>query len=340
MKKLLIFPLLLLALTGFANVAQPGFWNAGGTGTFSLLFPEDSAAYKKIQMVKEQVSIQLYRGYAVIKGSYFMFNDTEEPVSLRVGYPLNASFDGNTSNREEVRFDSLYALKAYINGQPAPIIAQPLNGTDDSGYNDNWYIWNTLFPPGDTTLVEVYFIVNTNETSISKGYDRDHNNGFIYLLETGATWKQPIVQGEIRLRLMDNLTAGDLKGVSPDSAVMLHSDARTMLLHFQNLSPTGDDNLVIAYTPNIQDFDFASVVTQETALFRAIDQFATENLQPGDFLPNSFGSPFDVSGNSGRWIGVLFFVMIYGIPFLAIFVVIVLGYQIFRLVRNRKKPVQ
>ena len=32
-----------------ANVAQPGLWNAGGMGNFSLLYPEDSISYKKFR---------------------------------------------------------------------------------------------------------------------------------------------------------------------------------------------------------------------------------------------------------------------------------------------------
>lgn len=267
-----------------------------------------------------------------------MYNETAEPVSIRVGYPLNASFDGNTGNREEVQFDSLYALRAFVNGLPVAIIAQPPGEVGNPGDNDNWYIWNTNFPPGDTTRVDVYFIVNTNETTISKGYDRDHNNGFIYLLETGATWKQPIVKGEIRLRLMDDLTADDIKGVSPETTLRLHSDAKTMMMQFQNLSPTGEDNLVISYTPNLSDFEFAEILTRENALLEAIELFAAENLNHSDFQPHDFGDPFEVSANSGWWIGALFLIMIYGIPLLALFVVILLGYQIFRMIKNRKKP--
>ena len=75
-----------------ANVAQPGIWNAGGMGNFSLLFPDDSISYKKIQMVDEKVFIQLYKGYAVVKGVYKMYNDTYDTVRIRTVYPLNTNF--------------------------------------------------------------------------------------------------------------------------------------------------------------------------------------------------------------------------------------------------------
>ncbi|MEZ4828092.1 MAG: hypothetical protein R3C61_17680 [Bacteroidia bacterium] len=334
MKNLLIFFLaLVLWMQVYPNAAQPGFWNAGGTGTFSLLYPEDSATYRKIQMVREKVSIQLYRGYAVVRGLYHMYNDTGETLNIRVGYPLNASYEGSSNYREEIRFDSLYSLRALTNGRMEEIIAQPFSGLE----NDNWYVWNTAFAPHDTTVVEVFFIVNTNETSISQGYSRDHNNGFIYLLETGATWKQPILQGEIRLRLMDGLTPDDIRGIAPGDAFMLHEDGKTLMYQFSDLSPTGENNIVIAYTPAIDNFDFGKVLLQQTALFDVVAAFSEELLPAGNFFLHSFGDPFEVSDSSGTYVGVLFLAIIYGIPLLAIFAVIFVGYLVFRRLRRNKK---
>ena len=58
-----------------SNSAQPGVWNAGGSGTFTLLYPEDSIAYKKIQMKSEAIFMQLHKGFATVKGIY-NFNNT------------------------------------------------------------------------------------------------------------------------------------------------------------------------------------------------------------------------------------------------------------------------
>jgi hypothetical protein len=44
LKTILIGLLSLLPLLLYANTAQPGIRNAGGTGSFTLLFPEDSLA--------------------------------------------------------------------------------------------------------------------------------------------------------------------------------------------------------------------------------------------------------------------------------------------------------
>ncbi len=53
MYKLLIIILFSLPINILGNTAQPGFWGAGGTGTFSLLYPEDSLQYKKIQKMSQ-----------------------------------------------------------------------------------------------------------------------------------------------------------------------------------------------------------------------------------------------------------------------------------------------
>ena len=82
-KKIILINLLVFISTSlFANVAQPGLWGCGGAGSFSLLFEGDSNAYQKVQMQKERVSIQLYKGYAVVKGEYWMFNHSAEDIIM------------------------------------------------------------------------------------------------------------------------------------------------------------------------------------------------------------------------------------------------------------------
>ncbi|HSY61009.1 MAG TPA: hypothetical protein VK796_03990, partial [Cytophaga sp.] len=74
MKFLIQFSFYLLPVLAFSNAAAPGIWQAGGAANFSLLYPEDSVLYSNIQMVKEKISIELYKGYAVVKGKYWMYN--------------------------------------------------------------------------------------------------------------------------------------------------------------------------------------------------------------------------------------------------------------------------
>ena len=68
------FCTLLLSCILLCNASQPGIWNAGGSGSFKLLFEEDSLAYKQIQMQSEAIYMQLYKGFAVVKGEYNFYN--------------------------------------------------------------------------------------------------------------------------------------------------------------------------------------------------------------------------------------------------------------------------
>lgn len=76
-----------------SNAAQPGVWNAGGGG-FNLLFPEDSSAFRKIQMQREAIAIQLYPGFGVVKGTYHMRNSTADTIKIKVGYPVQGVYYG------------------------------------------------------------------------------------------------------------------------------------------------------------------------------------------------------------------------------------------------------
>lgn len=319
-----ILYLFVLAGSVFANAAQPGIWNAGGMGNFSLLFPDDSLSYKKIQMVNERVSIVLYKGYAVVKGEYKMYNDTQDTIKIRTGYPLNSSFKSETAGnyRADISFDSLYGLKVLVNSVPVNLIAE--TSENGSGYlqNSNWYVWNNTFAPEDTTVITVYFIVNTNNNIIRKGYTKDENNGFIYVLETGSTWKQPIVKGEIRILLDAGLNTDDIKGLKPDSVFRTDDKNNILQYDFSNLSPTNLDNVIITYTEMINDLNFNDVLSNKDELYKKSDEFSVKVINSSELTLKKYNSPFDVE--STDWTSLLLILSIVGIPLLILILITVL----------------
>jgi hypothetical protein len=330
--------LLAFSIPAHANVAQPGFWSAGGTGSFSLLYAEDSLAYQQIQMVKEQVSIQLYKGFAVVKGSYWLYNTSADSFSIRVGYPINSLYDPPTGNyRSEIRFDSLSRLQARINGEAVSLTARPLPEEAQAyeNQNENWYIWRTEFPPEDTTRLEVFFILNTSQTRISEGYSRKQSQGFIYLLETGAIWKQPIRQGEIRIQLKDGLSQEDIAGLAPGSAFRLDAASQTLRYRFEDLTPGESDNVVIDYGGKVKDFDFASVLPREQILFEEIEAFSAKTLATQDFADHDFGDPYDIPDTATlMFVGMA--ALVIGVPLLILAGIIIL---VVYLVRKRKRRI-
>ncbi|MCU0388561.1 MAG: hypothetical protein MUE71_08145 [Chitinophagaceae bacterium] len=329
----LLAPVLLLA-----NAAAPGFRSAGGTGTFSLLYPDDSAKYRHIQMVREKVSIDIYKGYAVVKGEYWMYNHADSSFSIRVGYPLNASYSLNDNSRYEtsIFFDALYSLHAFSNRVQQAIISEPVTHPTNEHDQNNWYVWNNRFEAKDTTYIEVYFIVNTNQATISKGYNKDKTNGFIYVLETGATWKQPIIQGEIRIRLLDGLDLDDIRGMAPGN--VFSTFGNMMLTRFNNLTPGPDDNIILAYGERQKNLDFASVIQQKEKLFNAVHQFSMLTVDNDRLQSHTFKDPYIVqSFGGGFFTSLLMLLAIWGVPLLILLIVI---FAIYSFMKRRRQSNQ
>ncbi len=273
-------------------MAQPGIWQAGGTGTYSLLYPEDSSAYRKIQMVNEHVVVKLYPGFAAVKGTYWMYNDEEDTLVLESGYPVNTTYDGEYNyDRAEVFFDDLYALKVYQNGQLLTPNREERMDEYGYSYNNNWYIWNSVFPPKDTTVFTVYFLVNCSNADVRQGYTSEDANGFIYLFESGASWKQPIVRGYIQVQLSDEINWADIKGVSASGMLMQNQEHQIISSSFTNFYPTTNDNFIITYKPVLGEFDFAKHVAKAEQYFNELESI--ENLDGITFETPYFNSPFE-----------------------------------------------
>lgn len=333
---------LLMQLILFSNVAQPGIRNAGGNGDFTLLFQQDSAYYKQIQMQKEKISIQLYKGFAVIKGEYWMRNHTNETITINAGYPINANYEShkNGSRLTEIAFDELYQLQVFIDGEK---INFQKNETTFSQKKirspryekPKWYVWKNKFKPNGITKIEVYFIINTNNSSIIEGYDKKYYNAFIYVLETGATWKSPIEEGKIAIQFMDNLSSKKIEGLSSNFNFQHAPLGKIIFTSFQNLTPTHQDNIAITYFNKIENFDFEKIILNSESYFEAIHSFSKTDFQSLDSKPISFDSPFDIPNPGGFIVMGIFFFMLYGIPILTGLFVIYIIYRIIKKIKNK-----
>ncbi|MBI1307393.1 MAG: hypothetical protein GC181_12385 [Bacteroidetes bacterium] len=306
-----------------ANSAQPGIWNAGGTGTFSFLYPNDSMNFQKVQMVDEKVSVQLYSGYAVVKGTYFLVNQSHDTVKIHAGYPVNSFHDfGKSHYLTGIHFDSLSQLRVKVNHLEVKDILKPIDNEKLEQFGKNWYTWVTTFIPGDTTVVEVYFLMNTNDAAVSQGYNRDHINAFLYILETGANWMQPVKRGEVRIQLMDGFTLKNVVGGSPDSIFQWNEQRGILLYRFENLFPTEDNNIVITYGQDDKTFDFSAVVTVADNLFREIENFSGTDLSRLEFKSVTLETPFIT--RSTNVFMIVFWSVIIGLP-LIFFLIIFFG---------------
>ncbi len=342
MKKIILFiNFVFIPLAIWANAAQPGIWRAGGTGTFNLLFEEDTAFYKKIQMKQEQVSIQLYKGFAVVKGEYWMYNHEDTSIVMRAGYPINADFEShkNGSDLTAIWFDEMYQFKVLIDGDEMDyekVEVEEVNSEFVDNYSaKQWYVWKNEFKPKALTKIEVFFILNTNEANVREGYDTRSFNAFIYILETGATWKNPIEKGLIKIQLMDGMSNEDIKGYASDLNLSYNSAQNILYTQFTDLIPTRSDNIALTYHKQIDEFDFNNIINNKDKYYNDIDRLSKTQLNNSNLTEIlKFDSPFDIPNTSTNIIGGVFIFMIYGVPILIGLIVIFVLYWIF--IRKKK----
>lgn len=327
-KYIYIFSIIICSSLLVSNSAQPGVWNAGGSGSFKLLYPEDSIAYKKIQMKSEDIFIQLYKGFAVVKGVYHFKNTSKDTLKIKVGYPINNVFENVSHNQyaNNVTVDGLYKIKGFINEKEATLYKK------HNQENNNWYVWEISFPPNEITDFSVYFIVNTNNAKIIKGYNSDKKNAFIYLIETGSLWKSPIEKGNFYTQLKKEISIKNIKASSPTN---LFFDKENSILKFSlsDYGKTPDPNFVVTYGETINGFNFKKITLKSDAYFKEIDLFSATNFDTLSFKEIKIKSAYEVNGVSNTIVGFVFYLTIYGIP-------ILLGILIFIILRFLFKKVK
>ena len=143
-----------------ANAAQPGIWNAGGK-IFTMLYPEDSIAFKKVQMQQERIYIQLYKGFAVVKGTYILKNRSSESLKFKMGYPVNGIYSGGETDLNQITLDSLTQFKIKAKERWLNLIKEnhpELNNNDRNvnPFSDNWMVWQMAFAEFDVASGSVF----------------------------------------------------------------------------------------------------------------------------------------------------------------------------------------
>ncbi len=324
---LLFFPLLV-----FSNSAMPGFWSGGTGGEFYPLYKQDSIHLGKIQMQSEEILVHLYPGFAVVKGTYHMLNPSHEPVTLHTGYPIN----GHLSNREvySVALSDIYGLKVLVNDSAVP--NQKVQGdnaiisTDVFNYSSNWYVWQMTYAPQAITTITVYFMVNTQDAVLRKGYDRKEGNAFTYILESGRAWKDSIEQGTISVFLKGGLTLHDIYGVIPNSKLL--GNDTFLYYQFTGLEPTDTDNVIIWHKQLGEAFNFDSLALDASTWYAGMD--APVVRPPLSQLKPVTAFDFQVPKLGSTMIGIAFLAVIVA-PFLLGGVVLALA--VWLIYRNRKQ---
>jgi hypothetical protein len=334
LKKIIaIIGIVIVFSTLLSNATQPGIWNAGGSGSFKLLFEEDSLAYKKIQMQSEAIYMQLHKGFAVVKGEYNFLNSTDTSITIKVGYPINNVFPPTAfkNSLNEVVFDDLYKIKGAVNGTEIPLILSP------NVENENWYVWELTFPPKETIKFTVHFLVNTNNSKTVKGYTNDYKNAFIYLIETGSLWKSPIEKGDFYVQFMDEISIEDCK-ISAPTDLKINSEKNIVYFQMVHYGLQPDANLIITYAKKNPAFDFKSVVDKSDNYFSEINSFSNSNLNI-PFETASFKNPYEPESN-WKILGFIFDSVLFVFKNFIYFLIVAVAIVFLIIYRNKKRKLQ
>lgn len=339
MKALRILVFLFLVSRSFdclSNAAMPGIWQGGSSARFVPLFPSDSAALKYISMQREEVLVHLYNGYAVVKGTYWMHNNSHKPVSIVVGYPVQGTVDAPIVSY--INLGEPRALRVLVNGQPVETvkgetgIAGLLNTSPDYSQFDpaKWILWRTEFAPASVTAITVYFLVNCSDARLRKGYNVKKGHAFAYVLESGTAWLGSIDTGSIKIKLQDGLKIEQVKGLLPSNVWQSSHDL--LGWQFNHLEPGTNSNVLVWYNVGEDSIRFeAEVLPRSTELFAAIDKFdraAFEGIASWPFIQKN-----DLSAGNGLLMTVAgWFFLLFVLP-----IVFIVGLIVYFRRRKRQK---
>jgi len=323
---LVFFYLVSLAVSAQSDL--PGIWNAGVGGQIYPVFPVDSIHFGKIKMQKQLIMVNLYAGFAVVKGEYTFINTNDESIHIQIGYPLSGHYPQRIV--ENVFYNELYNFRAKANGIPVKpyrlsdsgnVIPANISGKESSSsLVTDWHVWQQAFPAGDTTTLTVYFITQNNLSKFKKGDESRDANAFGFFLESGNAWGGKIEAGDILIKMNDKLSLIDIKGLLPDS--LLKGNLYHLQYSFKNLEPAPGNNLLIWYEGAAPDYKFDKKVLPFTdTLYKMMDAFPISEFNDTGFKLISRKN-FSVAKSGLTFSGVLYFLMFF-MPWIILAVVIV-----------------
>jgi hypothetical protein len=335
----------LISVVTSAKTELPGIRNAGAGGQFYPYLPADSIHFGKINIQKQLIMVNLYAGFAVIKGEYSFINNSDHSIQIQIGYPVK----GNYPQRivENVFYNDLYNFRAKANGIPVKPYLLPDSGRispvrisgNDSSANlvSKWYVWQQEFPAGAVTTLTVYFITQNNLARFKKGNESRDANALGFFLESGKAWGGKIEAGQILVKMNDKLSLIEIQGILPDN--ILKGDLHHLEYKFSNLVPEASNNLLIWYDGAAPDFKFDKKVLPSTdTLYQIMDAFPLQEFNDPLFKIISRKN-FSVAKSGLTISGVIYFLMFF-VPWIILAMIIVFLLKGKKKVENRKSKIE
>jgi hypothetical protein len=260
-----------------------------------------------IRMESETVQATCYRNFAEYRVDFKFVNDGQ-PQTLQLGFssadimPAQGVGEPSTIPPQQ---GAPVALRAWQDGKPLRITVgkgmDPMLSSAWVGY----YLHTATFPHGETTITVRYLASLTSDGSprfealappefAALGV-AGWGAAYRYWLHTGAYWNGPIGKAIVRYRLADSFDgwgvdvgaaqAGGFEDPGPTTGPesYVRPDGRTYQWVFDNLEPTPDDDIVLAFTtlrPSLS-YDWDSEMPLPASLGAvAVPDGASERLGP------------------------------------------------------------
>ena len=249
----------------------------GGGYSFGVRFtggvaPFQASGTEKVRILEEKLDVALRRGDAGVAVRYLMKNVTDQPATVKFGFPVEADpgSDGEEgfldaesltpSQRRQLLTGAIQQLKGYtVTADGAPVRAEfqpeqfstgrikPFPGSKALQGIAGWMVSEVAFPASTTVALEIRYSADHAGSSTYVSDDsRESARSFVYRLSTGAIWNGTIAKGMVTV-VADGIPADEVEIVAPRERFKRQGDQWAW--SFSGLEPTLADDITIRAVP-------------------------------------------------------------------------------------------
>jgi hypothetical protein len=298
--RLLVF-VLFLATPALSQKIDDGMWNAGRAFSIQLLNTDALRQQNQLMLV------QLYPGFAVVKGQYDYLNPGSDSVMGSFVWADTAT----TPHRSFQRLNNLPSAGMTVMAGKDTL--QPSLAADGLRFE-------LKLPPG-VARITTYQLVQTNQAKLSADESVKEANAFVLSFIPGEQFGNR----RVFVRLMTTITQTNLIGVYPQSV--------TGTMQQLKWAPDSTQHtLVIWYNGAAPDYKFEKkVLPKQRLLFEDINSFDLALFDVPDFREVK---KTDFTTNKKSTLSSILYFILFSVPWL-----ILIGFIVF-LLRKPKKPRQ
>jgi len=251
-------PFILPALSCVWLATGPALGNGGGyyrggvenTGAVAGFEPSGT---EHIRILDEQLDVRLGPEEAEVEVRYLMRNESDKPMSIRFGFPVEESMgDVQPAHHEEPKYCRDYAVTAA--GKPLKVSFKRETEKKDARFKHlhGWLVSTMRFRGGEEKPVTICFrSVYPESNQFVSQNDYLSAKVFRYRLSTGACWAGSIRNGRIVIR-PKGIDPAELRIIKPVNR--FKKDGEAWVWEFKNLEPTLADDLEIEAVPEINSY--------------------------------------------------------------------------------------